>query len=168
MKVYKGILLGFFILFSTATLAAEVVPYKYLLRFNVENINKIQIGMTVDEVRSIMKEYSSKVRNGAIKNPWTVERNGNTEIFHYLTKNHPPFTPILENQATPIIFVDGKVVSIGRNYLKSARRSSQVAPQSNDEKSVEERLKELKSLYDQGLIDKNSYEQQRTRILNSI
>jgi len=153
---------------SDQALSAEKITYKHMLNFNVENINKVKNGMTIDEVKLIMKDYNSEVRDGPLNNPWKIESSGNTEIFHYLTKSHPPFTPILEYQSEPVIFVDGKVQSIGRAYLKSARRASSESFDSPGGDSVEERLMKLKSLYEGGLIDQDLYNEQKKRILDSI
>ena len=149
---------------------AEEVSYKAMLKENAANITQIEIGMTESEVILIMKDYQSEVRDGALNNPWKIESNSSIDIYHYLTRKHPPFTTIRDNQATPIIFEDSKVSAIGRSYLEEARSASSSSGTSivDGEDTVEERLIELKSLYDKGLIDEESYQEQKKRILNSI
>ena len=148
---------------------AEEIPYRQLLQLNAKGLSKIEIGMTIDKVKSIMKGYTSSVPDGALSNPWKIEKNNDTEIFHYLTKRYPPFTSIRESQAVPIIFVDGSVSAIGRNFLESARASSESTDEAEKiEETIEARLIKLKNLYDKELIDKQTYNEQRTRILNSI
>jgi hypothetical protein len=154
----------------TSAAQAEEISYKAMLKNNAANVQQIELGMTVAEVTLIMKNYQSEVRDGTLNNPWKIESNSNIEIYHYITRKHPPFTPIRENQTTPIIFEDGKVSAIGTNFLNEARNKSSASSigTSDGENTVEERLTQLKSLYDKGLIDKESYQEQRERILDSI
>jgi len=125
------------------------VSYEALYTGNARNINNVEVGMTIDQVVMIMGTDTSAVRDGPLTNPWKTESLGEMEIHHYLTRKNPPFTPILENQATPIIFESGRVVSVGRSYIKSARRNANsggttTTPQGS--KSVEARLERLKAL----------------------
>ncbi len=159
---------------ANASLFAQEVTYREFLRINGENIGRVSQGMSEVEVREIMGSYTSEVRDGALSNPWLTERNGETLILHYLTKRNPPFTPILENQATPVIFVDGVVSAIGRDYLRAARsNSASNAPAaasggSGGGVSVTERLKTLDDLLEAGSIDQETYDRQKERILNSL
>jgi len=173
MRKLKVILLTTFLLANTSLFAQEV-KYKEFLRINGENIGRVSQGMSEAEVREIMGSYTSAVRDGELSNPWSTERNGETLILHYLTKRNPPFTPILENQATPVIFVDGVVSAIGRDYLREARRSSAgnapaaASGGSGGGASVTERLKTLDDLLEAGSIDQETYDRQKERILNSL
>jgi hypothetical protein len=127
--------------------------------------------MTKDEVVKIMGNTQSKVRSGPINNPWKIEIYGDMEILHDITAGHPPFMPIMTNQATPIVIRAGKVIGMGRGLLKQIKASASSAnTQSREpaEQSIEERLNTLKKLYDNGTIDKESYETQKKRILESI
>ena len=159
---------------ANASLFAEQLEYVEFLRINRENIGRITQGMSEAEVREIMGSHTSAVRDGPLSNPWSTELSEGTLILHYLTKKHPPFTPILENQATPIILVNGVVSAIGRGYLKEARRgSAKNAPTaasggSGSSASVAERLKTLDELLEDGLIDQETYDHQKERILNSL
>jgi len=159
---------------ADASLFAQEVKYREFLRINGENISRISQGMTEVEVREIMGSYTSAVRDGALSNPWSTEQNGETLILHYLTRRNPPFTPILEQQATPVIFVDGVVSAIGRDYLREARsRSAGNAPGaasggSDGGASVKERLKTLDDLLEAGSIDQETYDRQKERILDSL
>lgn len=147
------------------------VPYRKMIQLNSANVTKITTGMTKDEVVQIMGNLQSRVRSGPINNPWKIEIHGDMEILYYITAGHPPFAPIMANQATPIILEEGKVIGMGRGVLKQIEASASPAPtQSRDssEKSIEERLDTLKKLYDNGTIDKKSYEAQKKRILEGI
>ncbi len=158
---------------ADASLFAQEVKYREFLKINGENVGRVSQGMTEAEVREIMGTYSSAVRDGPLSNPWLTERNGETLILHYLTRRNPPFTPILENQATPIIIVDGVVSAIGRDYLRAARSNSAgtaaaSSSGSGSGKSVKERLKTLDDLLEAGSIDQETYDRQKQRILDSL
>ena len=125
--------------------------------------------MSEAQVKSIMGSDTTKVRNGPLDNPWKIERLGSSTVYHYLTSKNPPFTPILEHQATPVLFKDGKVVGIGRAYIKQFRENKNAnaaAPSSS--KTIEERMTTLNNLLKSGAIDKPTYEKRKKEILSEI
>ena len=133
------------------------------------NVDKVSIGMSEAQVKSIMGSDTTKVRNGPLDNPWKIERLGSSTVYHYLTSKNPPFTPILEHQATPVLFKDGKVVGIGRAYIKQFRENTNAnaaAPSSS--KTIEERMTTLNNLLKSGAIDKPTYEKRKKEILSEI
>ena len=150
------------------------VTYRQILTFNATNVNQVTTGMTTAEVVSLMKNYQSEVRDGMLSNPWKIESVGDTAVYHYLTRKNPPFTPIAEQQATPVIFKNGKVTAVGRGYLKAARNdavSSAPTPTPSTPASkgtLEERLNKLKGLFESGAIDQKTYEAQQQKILDEI
>ena len=166
--------IGLLLAAPAAGFAAEEVKdvsYKEMIRLNNVNVAKVTTGMTKDEVVQIMGRIRSRVRSGPIDNPWKIEIHGDMEILHYITAGHPPFMPIRANQATPIVLREGKVIGMGRGVLAQVKDSASPAPTQHGEdieKSIEERLNTLKELYDNGVIDKEDYETQRLRILESI
>ena len=174
MKILRALLILMYATCPVAGLAAEdvtKVSYKNMIKLNSLNVTKITTGMTKDEVVQIMGNIQSKVRNGPINNPWKIEIHGDMEILHYITAGHPPFMPLRANQATPIVIDEGTVIGVGRGVLEQIKASaSPASTQSREstEKSIEERLDTLKKLYDNGTIDKESYETQKKRILESI
>lgn len=188
MKYIKRLLIVCVALQSLSIFAEDEVikvSYREMLNLNRQNIILVKTGMDITSVTTIMKNYQSDVRDGLLNNPWKIERKGNMDVYHYLVNRNPPFTPILEQQAKPVIFVNGKVQSIGREYLRSARLQaiSSIAPTTVQPTTVQlttqpvtqsttedlgTRLKKLKTLYENGLIDKPTYELQQKRILDSI
>ena len=171
MKIVFGCLL---LLFGGTLMADSVkdFSFKKLLKLNSKSIVQVQIGMSENAVRNSMPNVTSDVRDGFLNNPWREERMQNTVILHYLVRKHPPFTPILENQADPIILVEDKVVAIGRSYLATARADAQLhnngSNVDSDEASLEDRLIELQDFYEAGLIDESKYKSQKKRALDSI
>ncbi len=148
----------------------EKVTYREMLSLNAQNINHVKNGMAISSVVSLMKNYQSEVKDGTLSNPWRIESKGNTDIYHYLTRGHPPFTPILEQQAIPVIFINGKVSAVGREYLRNARNNaiSSESSKPTNKGTLEERLKILKYLYENGVIDQQTYKAQQQRILDGL
>ncbi len=166
MKYFQVIILS---LFCVGIVNAKEVAYKELLTANKVNVDKVSIGMSEAQVKSIMGSDTTKVRNGPLDNPWKIERLGSSTVYHYLTSKNPPFTPILEHQATPVLFKDGKVVGIGRAYIKQFRENTNAnaaAPSSS--KTIEERMTTLNNLLKSGAIDKPTYEKRKKEILSEI
>ena len=182
MKHIKRVLIVLLALQSFSVFAedkATTVSYREMLNLNRKNILLVETGMDVASVTAIMKNYQSEVRDGLLSNPWKIESKGDMEVYHYLVNRNPPFTPIMEQQAKPVIFVNGKVQSIGREYLRDARLNA-ISSTSSTAQSVttpttspspedlETRLEKLNNLYKKGLIDQPTYETQQKRILDSI
>ena len=117
----RVIAIGVLILLGANSHAADV-PYKKFIAANSANMSKLTVGMTKAQVIGVMGDNSSKVPDGVLTNPYKVEalQNGadTYEVLYFLTRVHPPFTPILDNQATPVVLKDGVVVGWGRAALQ--------------------------------------------------
>ena len=154
--------------FASAANAKEIT-YREFLANNQANIAKVSVGMSEAQVKSIMGSDTSKVKNGPLDNPWKIEHLGSSTVYHYLTNKNPPFTPILENQATPVLFKNGKVVGTGRAYIKEFRKeTSSESSDTSGGKSIEERMSTLNNLFKSGAIDKATYEAKKKEILDEI
>ena len=104
---------------------------------NSQNMSKINVGMTKDEVIQIMGNKTARVYDVAVTNPYKTElrqsNEGTYEILYYYThydkrgRRTRRFT-ISENELTPIIFKDGKVIGWGKESL------SQTIPNANTSK----------------------------------
>jgi len=103
----------------------ESISYRDLISRNQENINKLSLGMSRADVERIMGKYRSRTSDSSILNPYKVEpllvKNDQYLVLYYLTRKYPPFTPIRESQATPVIMKDDKLFSWGWNNLKALR-----------------------------------------------
>jgi hypothetical protein len=142
-----------------------------MLQLNVKNLGNVTPGMSIEEVEKTMGTYTTAVRDGELANPWKKQNLDGMIVYHYLTSVHPPFTAILERQATPVVFSGGKVVGIGREYLRKIYEKQDVPPAQEGpatEASVEQRLKRLKALLDSGQIDSAAYKAQQKRILETL
>ncbi len=115
-------------IFATTAGAAEdgKIPYKELLARNNSGISQLALGMTKEQVVTLMKSYSSEVPDGALSNPYKTEsfqRGSDTyEVLYYLTRAHPPFTPIRDSQSTPVVLKNGKVTGWGQSALHEVKQ----------------------------------------------
>lgn len=172
MKI-SSIIVSMFLSLAIGNSYAEEVNYREFLKLNSTNIAKVSMGMSENDVKGIMGDYTT-VKGTVLNNPWKIERSGDAAVYHYLTSKHPPFTPIVEHQATPVLIKDGKVIGIGRGFLKDFRNNAMVSKSAvpasapATEKSIEERMATLKNLLDSGAIDKATYEVQKQKILDDI
>ena len=173
----KYLCMAVLIMLSNQSFSADKVSYKEMIAINSINITKVTVGMRKEEVLKIMGDIVADVRDGPINNPWKAELNADIEVLYFITSSHPPFAPIRADQTTPIAIKDGMVVSVGREALKNIKKSPVVVPSNSSSNSVqntvptktlEERLQTLKSLYDNGSIDKKTYDEQKIKILNEI
>jgi Protein of unknown function (DUF3192) len=102
------------------------VPYEDFLAQNNASTSHLRIGMTRDQVVALMKSNTTQVRDGPLSNPYRTEsfqRDADIyEVLYYLTRKHPPFTPIRDWQATPVVLKNGTVVGWGQSALPAQRK----------------------------------------------
>jgi len=101
------------------------VSYRTLISLNQANINKLSLGMTRAQVEHTMGAMAASTKNSIVSNPYKVEPmhigKSQYEVLYYLTRKYPPYTPIKDSQATPVILRDGKVVGWGWGNLSAAK-----------------------------------------------
>jgi hypothetical protein len=101
------------------------IPYRDFLSQNNANIGRLALGMTKDQVITLMKSYTTAVRSGPLNNPYKTESfqrdSDNYEVLYYLTRKHPPFRSIADSQATPVVLKNGAVVGWGQSALTGLR-----------------------------------------------
>lgn len=101
------------------------IPYRDFLAQNNANISQLTLGMTREQVVTLMKNYTSSVRDGPLSNPYKTEsfqrESDSYEVLYYLTRKHPPFTSIRDSQATPVVLKNGAVVGWGQSAMTGLR-----------------------------------------------
>jgi hypothetical protein len=90
---------------------------------NRSNLNKISIGMTKSDVLNIMGTTTIRSEDGTmINSPFrseTTTQNGlNYEIHFFYTDTKKMDGSITDDELTPVVYLDGKVVGYGWSYLK--------------------------------------------------
>jgi len=101
------------------------IPYRDFLTQNNANISQLALGMTREQVVTLMKSDTTSVRDGPLSNPYKTESfqrdSDNFEVLYYLTRKHPPFTSIRDTQATPVVLKNGAVVGWGQRAMTGLR-----------------------------------------------
>ena len=82
----------------------------YPWEINRENLNKIEIGMTKDQVRQIMGK------------PYRREAESNLEWWLYDTQGGRGMYFTESEYLTPLLFEDGKLVGWGKNFWTTKER----------------------------------------------
>jgi hypothetical protein len=92
----------------------------------VKLVNHVSIGMSKQDVISLMGNQTARTKDGIINNPWMVETSvGNDgaqyEALYYITRKNQPFTPVRKSLATAIVLKDGKVIAWGEKAFERYR-----------------------------------------------
>lgn len=158
----------FYSLFAGAGEEAREVAYKKMIEMNNAGLNRLAVGMTRAQVSMIMANVYAQ-EGGRLDNPWQIEKSGDLEVHHYLSRVHPPFSPISVSQATPVVFRNGELVGVGSGFLRQLTRAARagygLAP---EELTVEQRLEKLNDLFRQGLIEADVYHARQKEILQGL
>ena len=123
-----------FIVLTSLFLLSSCVTPDQLRSENRDNISKITIGLSINEVKTIMGDkeaghYSlilSGVPGDIIKNPYsteTIEHKGNNYLIHYYYTNYIG-QKSWETGVTPIIFLNNKVTGIGWRSMEKLELDS--------------------------------------------
>jgi hypothetical protein len=94
-----------------------------LVASNQSKLLQLSVGMSKNDVISLMGNQTAKTRDGVVNNPWTVESvlgkdGAQYEALYYITRTNPPFMPIRKSLATAIVIKGGKVVGWGEDALQ--------------------------------------------------
>lgn len=121
MKKILIVLISSFLLISCGT------SYDTLRSENRNNISKITLGLSINEVKTIMGEKESGLPGAEIiKNPYlteTIENKGNNYLIYYYYTNYIG-DKSWETGVTPIIFLNNKVVGIGWRSMEKLELES--------------------------------------------
>lgn len=103
-------------------------PARDLRSENRSRIDRLRLGMTVDEVREVMGSSSTWINEsiGWVSNPYRSESfatdDGKTElVLYYYTRLATSDNLITDDELTPVWFRDGKLVGWGQTYHDRAR-----------------------------------------------
>jgi uncharacterized protein DUF3192 len=87
---------------------------------NQARLVKLSLGMSKNEVISLMGNQTAETNDGVVNNPWTIEMSvgkdgAQYEALYYIVRKNQPFTSVRKSLATAIVFKNGKVVGWGEN-----------------------------------------------------
>lgn len=120
------------LLFAATALAAcsslMLDPLEQLRDGNKQNLAKVAPGMTRMEVESVMGHARAggklpevlfgRVQYLEAKNPMREEKNGDELVLYYYTDVKNLDDRITDDELTPVVLRDGKVVGVGAQFLK--------------------------------------------------
>ena len=95
--------------------------FKTILK-NRQNLARLAIGMTKDQVIAVMGSKTVKTMWVDINSPYRVEtlkdsNNHNLEILFFYTEEKDSLASMSEEELTPVVLKEGKVEGWGRIYL---------------------------------------------------
>jgi hypothetical protein len=107
--------------------AAKPKPLTYveLAAINSDRLIDVFPGMNRETVEKIMDVQNDGRALNPQRQEWLRDSGGRLyHVLHYMTREPARGKPVHENLLTPVIFLDDKVVSIGRYPLKKLRRTA--------------------------------------------
>ena len=103
-------------------------PLEQLRGANKQNVAKVSPGMTRMEVESVMGHQRAggklpEVLFGRLqyleaKNPMREEKSGDELVLYYYTDVKQLDDRITDDELTPVVLREGKVVGVGRQFLQ--------------------------------------------------
>ncbi len=127
-----NILFIFCLIFSGCALTTETRSPTVNVQKSLTNIERVQKGMTYEDVKNMMDNqvnigYQLSASAGSVpeiisvKNPYRRENlnhNGKTyEIFYYFTAIKSADGIITDDELTPLIFLNNKLIGQGQDFL---------------------------------------------------
>jgi hypothetical protein len=92
---------------------------------NRKSVSKLAIGMSKDEVLKIMGTEPFIYGRMTVNNPYRVQRlQGSSKVYqvvYYVTSIETDDNIIDENELTPFIFSDGKLIGWGWSFMEGIR-----------------------------------------------
>jgi hypothetical protein len=124
---YNSIMKKILIVLTSLFLLSSCVSYETLRSENRNNLSKITLGLSINEVTMIMGEKESGLPGNEIfKNPYlieTIEHKGNNYLIYYYYTNYIG-EKSWETGVTPIIFLNNKVVGINWRSMEKLELDS--------------------------------------------
>jgi hypothetical protein len=113
---------------AAACSSLMIDPLEQLRDGNKQNLAKLAPGMTRMEVESVMGHARAggklpevlfgRVQYLEAKNPMREEKNGDQLVLYYYTDVKSLDDRITDDELTPVVLRDGKVVGVGAQFLK--------------------------------------------------
>jgi len=98
---------------------------------NRTNLSKLSFDMSKQDVARIMGTQTVRDPSGYVSNPYKVEtakapEGGNLEILFYYTETKKHDDVITDDELTPLVFKDNKLVGWGWSYMNGNTQKVQV------------------------------------------
>ena len=125
----KKILTLFTILLTSSCV---VSPYAATVNDYMVAYENVELGMSVQEIKDILKPSQYRLTNSDIKQPDKYEKEGVLVEIYYYRSGWQSDGLVTDDEFTPYLFNDGRLVSIGWQVLGGAKSQGQVVPQINN------------------------------------
>jgi hypothetical protein len=113
---------------AAACSSLMIDPLEQLRDGNKQNLAKVAPGMTRMEVESVMGHARAggklpevlfgRVQYLEAKNPMREEKNGDELVLYYYTDVKNLDDRITDDELTPVVLRDGKVIGVGAQFVK--------------------------------------------------
>jgi hypothetical protein len=113
---------------AAACSSLMIDPLEQLRDGNKQNLAKVAPGMTRMEVESVMGHARAggklpellfgRVQYLEAKNPMREEKNGDDLVLYYYTDVKNLDDRITDDELTPVVLRDGKVIGVGAQFVK--------------------------------------------------
>ena len=109
-----------------------VSPYKATVDDYLLAYENVVLGMSVKEVKEILEPSQRRLSSTEIKLSDKYEKEGVLVEIHYFRSGWQSDGIITDDEFTPYLFNDGKLVAIGWQILGGAKSQGQVVPRVNN------------------------------------
>ena len=110
-----------FIVLLALNLSSCIIAYNNFLTKNRQSLMRLKIGMTKAEVNQIMGTGGINTIDHKINNPYRSEifrgKEKSFEIWYYVTDKKGRYYAITDDELTPLIFDEDKLVGWGQGFL---------------------------------------------------
>ena len=108
-------------------------PSRYQLTIDdyVAEAPKVKLGMSIEEVKRILEPSQQRLKNTDIKQPDMYEKEGVLVEILYFRSGWQNDGITTDDEFTPYLFNDGKLVAVGWEILGGPKSHAQAAPETN-------------------------------------
>ena len=107
---------------------ASISPYLFTVNEYAAAYSKIELGMTKSQVALILDPTQVRLSASEVKHPDKYVKNGvNVDIIYYRSGWQSDGL-ITDDEFTPYLFNDGRLVAVGWHHLGGAKSQGQVSP----------------------------------------
>ena len=129
MKLRNLVALGLF--FAITGCATVISPYQLTVDDYMLAAPKVSLDMTKSQVVEILQPSQQRLKNTEIKQPDMYKKNDVLVEILYFRSGWQSDGLTTDDEFTPYLFNDGKLVAVGWAVLGGAKSQGQTTPQTN-------------------------------------
>lgn len=124
-------LINLFALGVVIAISGCVSPYQLTVDDYMLVAPKVSLDMTKSQVIEILKPSQQRLKNTEIKQPEVYKKDGVLVEIFYFRSGWQADGLTTDDEFTPYLFNDGKLVAVGWAVLGGAKSQGQTTPQTN-------------------------------------